>query len=103
VARAGVQEVYDVSARLLLGADQDVLWLADEPRRGTVVHVAPITVAGMLREQLFGERTVVLTSATLELGGTFDAAARTLCLAGPAAPEWTRLYGGSPFDDPKQA
>ncbi len=103
VAKAGVQEVYDVSARLLIGADQDVLWLADEPRRGKVLHVAPITVAGMLRTQLFGERTVILTSATLELGGTFDAAARTLGLAGPDAPEWTGLDVGSPFDYPKQA
>ncbi|MDP9219504.1 MAG: ATP-dependent DNA helicase, partial [Actinomycetota bacterium] len=103
VARAGVQEVYDVSARLLDGADQDVIWLADEQRRGKVLHVAPITVAGLLREKLFGERTVILTSATLELGGTFDALARTLGLAGPDAPEWTGLDVGSPFDYPRQA
>jgi ATP-dependent DNA helicase DinG len=103
VARAGVQEVYDVSARLLDGADQDVIWLADEQRRGKVLHVAPITVAGLLREKLFGERTVILTSATLELGGTFDALARTLGLAGPDAPEWTGLDVGSPFDYQRQA
>ena len=103
VARAGVQEVYDVSARLLDGVDQDVIWLADEQRRGKVLHVAPITVAGLLREKLFGERTVILTSATLELGGTFDALARTLGLAGPDAPEWTGLDVGSPFDYPRQA
>jgi ATP-dependent DNA helicase DinG len=103
VARAGVQEVFDVSERLLTGHDQDVVWLADEQRRGKVLHVAPITVAGLLREQLFGERTVVLTSATLELGGTFEALARSLGLAGPDAPEWTGLDVGSPFDYPKQA
>jgi ATP-dependent DNA helicase DinG len=103
VARAGVQEVFDVSERLLTGHDQDVVWLADEQRRGKVLHVAPITVAGLLREQLFGERTVVLTSATLELGGSFEALARSLGLAGPDAPEWTGLDVGSPFDYPKQA
>jgi ATP-dependent DNA helicase DinG len=103
VAKAAVQEVYDVSARLLTGGDQEVAWVADEPRRGKVLHVAPITVAGLLRERLFGERTVVLTSATLELGGSFDAAARTLGLAGPDAPPWTGLDVGSPFEYPKQA
>jgi ATP-dependent DNA helicase DinG len=103
VARAAVQEVYDVSARLVLDADQDVIWVSDEQRRGKVLHVAPITVAGLLRERLFGEQTVVLTSATLELGGTFEAAARTLGLAGPDGPEWTGLDVGSPFDYPKQA
>ncbi len=103
VARAGVQEVYDVSERLLGGNDHDVIWVAEEPRRGKVLHVAPITVAGLLRERLFGERTVILTSATLELGGTFEAVARTLGLAGPDAPPWQGLDVGSPFDYPRQA
>jgi ATP-dependent DNA helicase DinG len=103
VARAGVQEVYDVSDRLLSGNEHDVMWLADEQRRGKVLHVAPITVAGLLREKLFAERTVILTSATLELGGTFESIARSLGLAGPDAPAWTGLDVGSPFDYPKQA
>ncbi len=34
-----------------------------------------MSVAGLLRENLFGEATVVLTSATLELGGSFDSVA----------------------------
>ena len=44
-----------------------------------------------------------MTSATLELGGTFDAVAGTLGLRGEGAPDWTGLDVGSPFDYPRQA
>jgi ATP-dependent DNA helicase DinG len=103
VARAEVDEIFSVSERLLDEGDFDVAWVADEPRRGPVLRVAPISVAGMLRERLFSQRTVVLTSATLELGGTFDALARTVGLSGPDAPPWQGLDAGSPFDYPRQA
>ena len=46
------------------------------------LHVAPLGVAGRLRDRLFGERTVVMTSATLSLGGSFDAAAGAVGLPG---------------------
>jgi ATP-dependent DNA helicase DinG len=52
---------------------------------------------------MFGDRTVIMTSATLELGGTFDAVAGTLGLRGEGAPSWRGLDVGSPFDYPKQA
>ena len=103
VARALVDEILDVAQRLLDGGDLDVAWAADDNRRGTVLRVAPVSVAGMLRERLYPQRTVVLTSATLELGGTFDAIARTVGLSGPDAPGWQGLDVGSPFDYPKQA
>ncbi len=44
-----------------------------------------------------------MTSATLELGGTFDAVARSVGLSGPDAPAWQGLDVGSPFDYGKQA
>ncbi len=103
VARAEVDEVLQVAQRLLDQGDHDVAWASDDLRRGTVLRVAPVTVAGLLRERLYGERTVVLTSATLELGGTFDAIARTVGLSGPDAPPWQGLDVGSPFDYPRQA
>jgi ATP-dependent DNA helicase DinG len=46
--------------------------------------VAPLDVGGLLAERLFGRRTVVLTSATLSLGGSFEPLARQWGL--PAAP-----------------
>jgi ATP-dependent DNA helicase DinG len=57
----------------------------------------------LMRDKIFGDRTVVMTSATLELGGTFDAVAGTLGLRGEGAPTWRGLDVGSPFDYPKQA
>jgi len=62
-----------------------------------------MSVAMLLRDKVFGDRTVVMTSATLELGGTFDAVAGTLGLRGDGAPDWRGLDVGSPFDYPKQA
>ncbi|WP_460445851.1 ATP-dependent DNA helicase, partial [Angustibacter aerolatus] len=103
VARAQVDEVFDVAQRLLDQSEHDVMWVGDDQRRGPVLHVAPIRVAGILRERLYGDRTVVLTSATLELGGSFESVARSVGLAGPDAPPWQGLDVGSPFDYPKQA
>ena len=91
----------------------DVVWLAEQGPDGVrhkVLRVAPLSVGGLLRERLFGRRTTVLTSATLALGGSFDALARQWGLppeklvAGsddpvqdPDAPRWRGLDVGSPF------
>ncbi|WP_308191409.1 ATP-dependent DNA helicase [Arsenicicoccus bolidensis] len=103
VAQAAVDETFDTAERILEGRELDVVWLSKDPRRGGVLRVAPMSVAMLLRDKLFGERTVVMTSATLELGGTFDAVAGTLGLRGDGAPGYTGLDVGSPFDYPKQA
>ncbi|MEU8609685.1 ATP-dependent DNA helicase, partial [Actinoplanes sp. NPDC048791] len=82
---------------------------------------APLSVAGTLATNLYDERTVVATSATLTLGGRFDSVARSLGLPAPApvpaarsgaglsadAPPvsgdgWSSLDVGSPFDYPRQ-
>ncbi|MGQ0776075.1 MAG: ATP-dependent DNA helicase [Pseudonocardiales bacterium] len=91
-ALAALEQVHSAAARVLAAfpdevsdnpeADRrDVVWLADETVRGRVLRVAPLTVAGLLRQRLFAERTVVLTSATLTLGGTFNALAAQWGLA----------------------
>ncbi|SES14286.1 ATP-dependent DNA helicase DinG [Pedococcus cremeus] len=103
VARASIDEMYENSARILEQRELDVVWVNRDPRRGTVLRVAPMSVAMLLRDKVFGDRTVVMTSATLELGGTFDAVAGTLGLRGEGAPDWRGLDVGSPFDYPKQA
>ena len=59
--------------------------------------VAPIDVSSRLREKLFDEKTVVLTSATLTLGGGFDPLAASLGLE-PGDDSWTSIDVGSPFD-----
>jgi len=106
-ARAAVEEVLGVAERLVEFSAYDVVWVAVEERRGPVLRVAPLSVAGLLRSALFGERTVVLTSATLELGGSFDAVARSVGLgrlddSDTEAPAWRGLDVGSPFDYARQ-
>ncbi|MER7071091.1 ATP-dependent DNA helicase [Terrabacter sp. NPDC000476] len=103
IARAAVDEVHENAERVLEERELDVVWLNRDPRRGPVLRVAPMSVAMLVRDKVFEERTVVLTSATLELGGTFDAVAGTIGLRGNGAPSWQGLDVGSPFDYPKQA
>lgn len=103
VAQAAVDEVFDTAARVLEQRALDVAWISDDPRRGHLLRVAPMSVAMALRDAVFGERTVVITSATLELGGSFDAIAGSLGLRGAGGPSWKGLDVGSPFDYPSQA
>jgi ATP-dependent DNA helicase DinG len=103
VARAAMEEVHENASRILEERDLDVVWLSHDPRRGPVLRVAPMSVAVLVRDKVFADRTVVMTSATLELGGTFDAVAGTLGLRGEGAPAWRGLDVGSPFDYPRQA
>ena len=103
VARAAIDEIFENAERILQERELDVAWVSKDPRRGTVLKVAPMSVAMLMREKIFGDRTVIMTSATLELGGTFDAVAGTLGLRGEGAPAWRGLDVGSPFDYPKQA
>ncbi|WP_280831879.1 ATP-dependent DNA helicase [Mycolicibacterium frederiksbergense] len=75
----------------------------------TLLRVAPMSVSGLLRTRLFAHTTAVLTSATLALGGNFDAMARNWGLGGfqddgeSAKPGWRGLDVGSPFDHVKSA
>jgi ATP-dependent DNA helicase DinG len=103
VARAAIDEIFENAERMLEERELDVAWVSKDPRRGSVLKVAPMSVAMLMRDKIFGDRTVIMTSATLELGGTFDAVAGTLGLRGEGAPDWRGLDVGSPFDYPKQA
>ncbi|MEP7160085.1 MAG: ATP-dependent DNA helicase [Dermatophilaceae bacterium] len=101
-AKAAVDDVYGVCERLLAGRELDVVWISDDPQRGPMLRVAPLSVAGLLRDGLFSERTTVLTSATLALGGSFEPVAGMVGLCGEGAPAWQGLDVGSPFDYPGQ-
>jgi len=131
VAQASLDEVADTAFRLLNAFDEpdaarrrDVVWLAEQgpdTARHRALRAAPLQVGGLLRERLFGRSTVILTSATLTLGGTFDALARQWGLPpekpaeatsddgetghgpvqDPEAPRWSGLDVGSPFQHAK--
>ncbi|MFE1165927.1 ATP-dependent DNA helicase [Nocardiopsis sp. NPDC058789] len=82
LALAALSEVREAAERVLesfeppLRDRTEIVWLTKVPARPPTLNVAPLGVGGLLREKLFGDRTVVLTSATLTLGGDFTALAR---------------------------
>ncbi len=101
-AKAAADDVVSVADRLASGRDGDVVWLEVRDRGGRIVRVAPMSVSGLIRARVFGSAAVVMTSATLTLGGRFDAVTAGVGLSGEDAPEWTGLDVGSPFDYPRQ-
>jgi ATP-dependent DNA helicase DinG len=131
-AGVALDEVAENAGRLVaafaepIPSRAEVVWLdrpADEDSaRPDTLRVAPLQVGGLLAERLFKPRTVILTSATLTLGGSFEPLARQWGLPQPAKPAkpakpaesaeaepagpddahqeqaWTGLDVGSPFD-----
>lgn len=92
-ALTSLEDAHDTVVRLLGAFDnpdeskrRDVVWVAHD-RVGSdtraILRIAPLSVGGLLRASLFADATVVLTSATLTIGGNFDALAATWGL--PAA------------------
>jgi ATP-dependent DNA helicase DinG len=111
----------------------EVVWLdqpfAEDARRPPTLRVAPLEVGRVLRNRLFAQRTVALTSATLALGGSFAPLAVQWGLGRPGGNDppqtppapggthpprpplgetgspnpsaWTALDVGSPFDHPR--
>ncbi|WP_399531121.1 ATP-dependent DNA helicase [uncultured Corynebacterium sp.] len=91
-----VARILDVFATGDPSAQEDVVWVErDERSMIDTLAVAPLSIAGMLHEKLFGEQTVVLTSATLALGGRFDAMAAQW---GMPKGTWDSLDAGTPFN-----
>jgi ATP-dependent DNA helicase DinG len=137
-ALAVLSDIAETSERILgafgedVAARPDVVWMdraaVDERQRPPTLHVAPLQVGGLLAERVFRRRTVVLTSATLAVGGSFEPLARQWGLplgdpddgqAAPDSPErenpatddatdggkhglaWSGRDVGSPFDHPR--
>lgn len=111
-AVAALSEISDTASRVLASFGPaipdrtDVVWLDHEDNRGAmrpVLRVAPLSVADLLRDRVFSHSTVVLTSATLTIGGSFDAMAAAWGLKGPDGddPPWRGLDVGSPFQHAK--
>ncbi|OBA70908.1 ATP-dependent helicase [Mycolicibacterium elephantis] len=108
-AVTALTDVADTASRILdsfvpaIPDRTDVVWLDHEDNRGNVravLRVAPLSVAGLLRDRLFEHSTTVLTSATLTIGGTFDAMASAWGLSGEDT-KWRGIDVGSPFEHAK--
>lgn len=106
-AISALAEVADTATRILtsfgppIAERTDVVWIDHDEIRGSrrsALRVAPLSVAGLLRARLFGRSTTVLTSATLTIGGSFDAMAGNWGLTGlESEASWNALDVGSPF------
>ena len=105
-AKGWTQELFKTGERMTAGSEHDVLWIAEREQRrgGNQLCVAPLEVAGPMREKLLAEKTAVFTSATLRLGGDFGVVADSLGLDRAAeGSSWQGIDVGSPFDYAKQA
>ncbi len=122
-AKGMVQDVFANAERMAADLESDVLWLSEPPPNMSTripprLHVAPLQVWGPMRDKLLSDKTVVFTSATLMLGGDFNAVASSIGLKptervedGAAAPAdtadgvlpWRGIDVGSPFDYGQQA
>ncbi len=109
-AATALTDISDTASRVLtsfvpaIPDRSDVVWLDHEDIRGSiraVLRVAPLSVSGLLRSRLFEHTTAVLTSATLTIGGTFDAMASAWGLAGEDTVTWRGIDVGSPFEHAK--
>jgi ATP-dependent DNA helicase DinG len=98
-ARGALEEVHDVAGALLAMGAHDVVWLDPGESRAPMLKVAPLSVAGLLRSALFDRNPVVMTSATLSVGGGFDSLLASLGLDDADA---RTLDVGSPFDHARQ-
>lgn len=119
MAQSTMLQLFEVAERMAADpTGHDVLWCSRPGEGGwsadrfgegaSRLHAAPLGVAGLIRTHLLAERTGVFTSATLALGGSFDAVARTFGLGSDGeggdadAPRWGGLDVGSPFDYARQ-
>ncbi|MBI9115490.1 ATP-dependent DNA helicase [Sanguibacter sp. YZGR15] len=125
MASSSMLSVFDVAERMAAEpTGHDVLWCS----RGadgalgagmSTLHAAPLGVAGLMRSNLWEERTAILTSATLSLGESFTPVARSVGIEQRAvdddgeagkgdaagkrdAATWRGVDVGSPFDYPRQ-
>lgn len=117
VARGAVEEVFTLADRMAAGSGGDVLWVSDRiggPMSGRSLSVAPLGVAGLIRDRLLTRATTVLTSATLTVGAASNTSpARSACApasrwasspvigAVRVAPARTRNRGGHSTSGPR--
>lgn len=73
--KGAVNEISTTAATLLKLGDGFVLWY--EPTFSTL-HLAPLSVSELLRENLLTQTPVIATSATLTVGNSFNALAKSI-------------------------
>lgn len=122
-AGAAAKEVLDIAEEMAALRSSSVVWVSERERLGRWLVVAPLDVSALLRERVLATKPTLFTSATLRLGGDFEATAASFGLRAAdriqddqpgeerEAPEptdghpgmaWRALDVGSPFDYARQ-
>lgn len=77
-------------------------WIEADPSSAPLLYTAPLSIAGKFRDKLLDDTTTILTSATLTVGGKFDAITGDLGYTLNGGAKYQTLDVGSPFEYPKQ-
>ncbi len=104
VLRSRLAELADLCTEFLGDAVETgslVAWTSEFNDHYTL-YLAPLDVSESIANNLFEHTPVILTSATLQVGGSFDAIANRVGFSYPSQGEWTGLDVGSPFDPARQ-
>ena len=113
-AKGSLQELFSTAERMAAQRESDVIWVTEGgDRMPPRLCVAPLQVWGPMRDKLMSDKTVILTSATMMLGGDFATVATSVGLkpseridvgleADEDALPWRGLDVGSPFDYGRQ-
>jgi ATP-dependent DNA helicase DinG len=73
--KGAVTEVHTTAGKLLKAGEKDVMWF--DPAVGAL-RLAPLSVSQVLRSNMLTQTPVIVTSATLTVGGGFDAIANAI-------------------------
>jgi ATP-dependent DNA helicase DinG len=73
--KGATNEVQQIASKMLRPGAHQVMWF--EPTFSTL-YLAPLTVSGVLRANLLTQSPVIATSATLTIGKSFDAIAKSI-------------------------
>lgn len=97
--KGAVTEINTTCGKLIKSTDRDVMWF--DPTT-PALRLAPLSVSEVLQRNMFDQTPVVITSATLTVGGSFTPTAIGLGLTNepdsPQSSNFKTLDVGSPFD-----
>ncbi|MDP9800268.1 ATP-dependent DNA helicase DinG [Arcanobacterium wilhelmae] len=105
ILRSRLGDLAEVCEAVLSGevdAGGTVAWVSQIPDGPAYLNLAPLDVAAPIADELFEGKPVVLTSATLKIGGKFDVVASKVGFNFPSQGPWEGIDVGSPFTPEKQ-
>ncbi len=101
IVLAQIEEALDACEIIAaFNPEKSAAWITEEKSGNRRLYCGPLDVGGDLYARLFKGRSCVLTSATMQLGGSFEAIANRLGLRDKNT--WQGSDLGSPFDYPQQ-